>query len=163
MEGVIMGGTMQVSVNIAHECLANVKEEIKPLLKKHWQMVALNKGTIKLNPNWEEYARLDASGVLRVFTARADGKLVGYCVLVVSTSMHYSDHVFANNDVTFVLPEYREGATGYHLIKYAEEHCRENNVSLLNINTKVHIPFDSLLTRMGFDLIERIYSKCFKD
>ena len=43
------------------------------------------------------------------------------------------------------------------------EHCRENGVSLLNINTKVHIPFDSLLNRMGFDLIERIYSKCFKD
>ena len=150
-------------IKIAHECLANVKEDIKPLLEKHWEMVALNQGAIKLNPNWEEYARLDDSGVLRVFTARADGELVGYCVLIVSQSIHYSDHIFANNDVTFVLPEHREGATGYQLIKYAEEHCRENGVSLLNINTKVHIPFDSLLTRMGFDLIERIYSKCFKD
>jgi GNAT superfamily N-acetyltransferase len=149
-------------INIAHECLANVKEEIKPLLEKHWELVALNKGTIKLNPDWNEYARLDAAGVLRIFTARSQGELVGYCVLLVSKSIHYSDHVFAVNDVTFVLPEHREGATGYKLIKYAEEHCEENNVSLLNINTKVHIPFDSLLTRMSFDLIERIYSKCFK-
>ena len=152
-----------IGVKIAHECLANVKEEIKPLLEEHWEMVALNKGTIKLNPDWEEYAKLDAAGILRAFTARKDGKLVGYCVLTVSTSIHYSDHVFANNDVTFVLPEHRAGATGYHLIKFAEDHCRDNGVSLMNINTKVHLPFDELLIGMGFDLIERIYSKCFKD
>jgi hypothetical protein len=45
-------------MQIAHECLANVKEDIKPLLEKHWKLVALNQGTIKLNPNWEEYARV---------------------------------------------------------------------------------------------------------
>jgi|TARA_R110000744_G_scaffold239681_1_gene357071 GNAT superfamily N-acetyltransferase len=146
-------------IKIAYECLANVKEDIKPLIEKHWEMVALNQGTIKLNPNWKEYARLDANGVLRAFTARKDGQLVGYCVLTVSQSIHYSDHVFANNDVTFVLPEHREGATGYKLLKFAEDHCKDNGISLLNINTKVHIPFDNLLIGMGFDLIERIYSK----
>ena len=150
-------------MKLAHECLASVKEDIKPLLEEHWELVALNQGKIKLNPNWEEYARLDAAGVLRVFTAREDGELVGYCVLVVSRSMHYKDHVFANNDVTFVLPDNRAGATGYQLLKYAEDHCAENGISLMNVNTKVHIPFDSLLVGMGFNLIERIYSKCFKD
>tara|TARA_R110002072_G_scaffold207354_2_gene364934 strand:+ start:644 stop:1096 length:453 start_codon:yes stop_codon:yes gene_type:complete len=149
-------------MKIAHECLASVKEEIKPLLEKHWELVALNQGAIKLNPNWEEYARLDYAGVLRIFTARDEGELVGYCVLVVNRSLHYQDHIFANNDVTFVLPDSRAGATGYHLIKYAEDYCRDNNISLLNINTKVHLPFDSLLIGMGFELIERIYSKCFK-
>ncbi|MFQ3256858.1 MAG: GNAT superfamily N-acetyltransferase [Porticoccaceae bacterium] len=150
-------------MKLAHECLASVKEDIKPLLEEHWELVALNQGKIKLNPNWEEYARLDAAGVLRVFTAREDGELVGYCVLVVSRSMHYKDHVFANNDVTFVLPDNRAGATGYQLLKYAEDHCAKNDISLMNVNTKVHIPFDSLLVGMGFNLIERIYSKCFKD
>ena len=97
--------------------------------------------------------------LLRIFTARKNHELVGYCVLVVSQSLHYKDHIFANNDVVFVLPEYREGMTGYKLIKYAEDYCRENNVSLLNINTKVHLPFDSLMLGMNFELIERIYSK----
>jgi len=147
---------------IAHECLASVKEDIKPLLKEHWELVALNQGKIKLNPNWKEYARLDAAGILRVFTARENDELVGYCVLIVSRSIHYQDHIFANNDVTFVLPDHRAGATGYQLIKYAEDYCRDNDISLININTKVHIPFDQLLVGMGFELIERIYSKCFK-
>jgi len=146
-------------MKIAHECLSNVKEDIKPLLHKHWELVALNQGTIKLNPSWEEYARLDAAGILRIFTARDDGELVGYFVMMVSQSVHYKDHKFATNDVLFVLPDSRAGATGYKLIKFAEDHCRENDVSLLMINTKVHIPFDSLMVGMGFDLIERIYSK----
>ena len=106
----------------ALESLANVKEDIKPLIKKHWELVALNQGVIKLNPDWEKYAQMDQSGLLRIFTARKNNELVGYCVLVVSQSLHYKDHIFANNDVVFVLPEYREGMTGYKLIKYAEDY-----------------------------------------
>lgn len=149
-------------IEIQLECLANVKEEIKPLLEEHWELVALNKGKIKLNPNWKEYARLDAAGVLRIFTARDEGQLVGYFVLFISQSVHYQDHLFATNDVIFVLPDKRAGATGYKLVKYAEDYCRDSGVSLMTINTKVHLPFDSLMVGMGFDLIERIYAKCFR-
>ena len=49
------------------ESLANVKEDIKPLIEKHWELVALNKGAIKLNPDWKQYAQLDQSGLLRIF------------------------------------------------------------------------------------------------
>lgn len=146
-------------MKIAHESLLNVKAELIPLLDKRWELVALNQGEIKLNPNWKEYANLDAAGILRIFTARDDGKLVGYFVLMLSESIHYQDHLFATNDVIFVLPDSRAGATGYKLVKFAEEYCREAGVSLMMINTKVHIPFDSLMIGMGFDLIERIYSK----
>jgi len=144
------------------ECLASFKEDIKPLLEKHWEEVALHQGQIKLNPDWQEYARLDAAGMLVAFTARDEGKLVGYCVLLVSQSIHYKDHKFASNDVVFVLPEYRKTHTGYNLIKAAEDYCKESDVSVVTINTKVHIPFDDLLLGMGFELIERIYSKLLR-
>jgi len=145
-------------ITIQHENLANVKEDIKPLLEEHWRLVALNQGKIKLNPDWNQYAKLDALGILNIFTARDEGKLVGYFVLIINKSLHYQDHYFASNDVLFVLPDSR-GATGYKLIKYAENYCREVGVSLMTINTKVHIPFDKLMVGMGFDLIERVYSK----
>ena len=103
-------------IKIAHESLLNVKAELIPLLDKHWELVALNQGEIRLNPNWKEYANLDAAGILRIFTARDDGELVGYFVLMVNQSIHYQDHLFANNDVLFVLPDSRAGATGYKLI-----------------------------------------------
>lgn len=143
----------------ALECLGSVKKDIQPLIEEHWELVALNKGKIKLNPDWEHYASLDAAGILKIFTARENGILVGYFILSVSRSLHYKDHIFAICDIIFVTPEARKGATGYKLLKYAEQWCKDNGVSLLNINTKVHIPFDKLLERTGFRFIERIYSK----
>lgn len=143
----------------ALECLPSVKKDILPLIEEHWELVALNKGSIKLNPDWEQYAALDSSGILKIFTARDNNKLVGYFILLVNNSLHYKDHVFAVCDIIFVTPEARKGATGYKLLKYAENWCVDNNVSLLNINTKVHMPFDSLLEKTGFKLIERLYSK----
>ena len=144
------------------ECLPSFKEDIKPLLEKHWEEVALHQGAIKLNPDWKEYARRDADGSLVAFTARDEGKLIGYCVLLIGQSIHYKDHKFASNDVVFVLPEYRATATGYQLIKCAEDYCKESGVSVITINTKVHVPFDKLLLGMGFELIERIYSKLLR-
>jgi len=143
----------------ALECLPSIKQDILPLIEEHWELVALNKGAIKLNPDWKQYAALDASGILKIFTARDNGVLVGYFILVVNNSLHYKDHIFAVCDIIFVTPEARKGATGYKLLKYAENWCIENNVSLLNINTKVHLPFDKLLVKTGFNFIERIYSK----
>ena len=148
-----------MNISIQKESYDSVRAEIEPLIEKHWELVALNKGEIKLDPNWNEYQRLDKAGILQVFTAREGGRLVGYYVLTVSKSIHYQEHFFAVNDVLFVLPESRAGLTGYKLIKFVEEYCKECGVSLLMINTKVHIPFDSLMTRMGYDLIERVYSK----
>jgi len=146
-------------ITVQLESMTNVKKDIKPLLNEHWELVALNQGKIKLNPDYEEYARLDAAGVLKCFTARNNGALVGYFILLISKSIHYSDHLFAVNDVIFVKPDSRAGATGYKLIKYAEDYCEKMGVSVLTLNTKVHLPFDKLMVHMGFNLIERIYSK----
>lgn len=146
-------------ITIQLESMTNVKQDIQPLLEEHWKLVALNQGKIRLNPDYEEYAKLDAAGILKCFTARKDGILVGYFILMVSKSIHYSDHLFAVNDVIFVKPDSRAGATGYRLIKYAEDYCKKEGVSVLTLNTKVHLPFDKLMVHMGFDLIERVYSK----
>ena len=148
-------------INIAHECLANVKEEIKPLLEKHWLETEPNQDTIALDPDWKEYALLDSLGILHIFAARKDGQLIGYCVVMISKSIHHKDHVFASTDVIYVKPEYRKTATGSELIQFAESHCKENGVSLMTLNMKTQFPFDKLMTRMGFNLLERVYHKCF--
>lgn len=144
------------------ESYANVKHEIKPLIEAHYQEIALNKDKIKLNPDWKQYARLDRDGALRCFTARKDGKLIGYFIVIVSRSLHYMDHLFANNDIIFLAKGHRRGLTGVKLIKYATDHLEREGVSLLMVNTKIHQPFDKILERLGYNKIERVYSKCFK-
>lgn len=141
------------------EFLSTVQKDIKPLLDKHWSEIALNQDKIKLNPDWGVYNQLEQAGKLKIFTARDDGKLVGYFVVIVDRHIHYKDHLFANNDILFVDKKYRKGFTGIKLVKFAEKCLKEDGVSVLTINTKVHQPFDKMLTFLKFNKIERIYSK----
>lgn len=145
-------------MKFALENLAKVRREIEPLIKQHYDDIALNKDIIKLNPDWEGYARLDNINALRVYTARKDGELVGYFVVIVSKSLHYRDHLFANNDIIFLAKSARKGLTGVKLIKYAIESLAAEGITKLHINTKAHQPFDAILERLNFEEIERVYS-----
>jgi len=141
------------------EFLATAYDDIQELLQLHWQEIALNKDVIKLNPDWEQYEAAEKAGALRGFTARENGKLVGYFVVLVSRSMHYKDHLFATNDVIFLHPDHRKGFAGVRLIKFAADCLRSDGVSMLFINTKVHRPFGTVLKRLGFNHVESVFSK----
>ena len=144
----------------ALENFSNIKREIQPLIEQHYKEIALNQKHIKLNPDWKQYARLDAINALRCFTYRIDGELVGYFVVIVNKSLHYQDHLFAHNDVIFIKKGHRRGLTGYKLIKGALEHLKSEGVALVTINTKTHQPFDVILERLGMNKIEHVYSMC---
>ena len=141
------------------EFVGQVKDECQYLIELHWNEIALNKDVIKLNPDWEAYQDLEDKQKLRVFTARDEGKLVGYFVVIVGANLHYKDHLFASNDIIYLHNDYRKGFAGVRLIKFAERCLKEDGVSVLTINTKVHQPFDRLLDRLKFSKIERVYSK----
>lgn len=145
-------------MDFALENLAKVRREIEPLLEEHWKEIALNKDKIKLNPDWRAYADLDSINALRIYTARKDGKLMGYFVIIVSKSLHYRDHLFANNDIIFLTKPARKGLTGVKLIKFALDSLEAEGVTKVHINTKAHQPFDAILERLGFEEIERVYS-----
>jgi len=141
------------------EDLASVRGEVDELFYKHWEEIAVNKDKIKLNPDWSFYETLDSMGLLGVYTIRESGTLVGYFVVVAKPHPHYKDHVFAVNDIIYIDPNYRKGLAGFKLIKFVEKDLKTRGVSVLVINTKVHKPFDVLLERLGFQNVERAYSK----
>lgn len=152
-------GVKRVTIKYQQEFLNTARPDAQKLLKDHWEEIALNKSKIALNPDWDAYEDLEQAGKLKVFTARTDDKMIGYFVVIVGVNLHYKDHIFAVNDILYLDKDYRKGRTGLKLIKFAETCLKEDGVSVLNINTKVHKPFDSLMEYMGFNLIERVYSK----
>jgi len=79
--------------------------------------------------------------------------------VVVDTGLHYKDHLFATNDVIFLHKSHRGSSVGKKLVEFAQGYLKEDGVSVLTINTKVHQPFDGLMEHMGFNLSERVYSK----
>jgi len=129
------------------------------LLVKHWEMIAINKDKIQLKPNVAAYLELERVGIIKVFTARDNGLLVGYIVFFVQPSLHYMDHIFASNDILFIHPDHRKGSAGIRLIKYAESKLKEQGVSVVMINTKTHAPFDPILNRLGYQNTERLHTK----
>tara|TARA_R110000851_G_scaffold46429_1_gene112906 strand:+ start:1680 stop:2138 length:459 start_codon:yes stop_codon:yes gene_type:complete len=145
-------------MNYQQEFLDQVENDILFLIDLHYKEIALNQDKIKLNPDWEVYRALEDQGKLKVFTARDNDTLVGYFVVVVGVNIHYKDHTFACNDVIYLHKDYRKGFAGIKLIKFAKKCLTEDGVSVLTINTKVHQPFDKVLERLGFKLIERVYS-----
>jgi len=154
--------SMAGKITYQQEFLCQVVDEIKHLIQLHWEEIALNKDFIKLNPCWESYEQLEEGGKLRIFTARDDGVLVGYFVVIVAHNIHYKDHLFAVNDIIYLHQDYRKGFAGIRLIKFGEKCLKEDGASVLTVNTKTHQAFDPVLERLGFNLIERVYSKPLK-
>ena len=150
-------------VKYQQEFLPTVKSDIQYLLKEHWEEIALNKIKIRLNPDWDAYESLEQQGKLKIFTARDEETLVGYFVVLMGVNLHYKDHIFAANDVIYLSAKHRKGLTGVKLIKFAETCLKQDGVSVLIINTKVHRPFDKIMDYLGFNLIERVYSKYIGD
>ena len=146
-------------VKYQQEFLSQVELDIQYLIELHWSEIALNQDNIKLNPDWSAYHSLEEQGKLKIFTARNGDRLVGYFVVIVGNNIHYKDHLFATNDIIYMHKDYRKGFAGIRLIKFAERHLKEDGVSVLTINTKIHQPFDAVLERLKFNMVERVYSK----
>lgn len=154
---------MSDSIKFTLERYIDIKEEIKPIIQSHWEEIALNKDKIALNPDEAMYELLDNNGTLRCYIARDSGKMIGYFVVILSNHMHYSEHIFATNDVIFLSEEYRKTGLGFKMVSFVEDDLKKNNVSVLVINTKVKKPFDSLLEGAGYTCVERLYSKYIGD
>jgi len=150
-------------ITYQQEFLCSCEKEAQELIRLHWEEIATNKETIKLNPDWDLYYALEDRGNLNIYTAREDGRLVGYFVVIVGSNLHYKDHMFAENDILYLHPNYRQGWTGIRLLKFAEKALKEEGVSVIKINTKVHKPFDPLMEWLDYSLTERVYTKYVGD
>ena len=138
------------------ETFAQVIEEIKPLLDKHWEEIA-HFHDIALDPNYAMYRKAEEAGKLRVFTARKDGALVGYAVFITG-NLHYQSTSTAMQDILFLLPEHR-GFTGYRLIKFADSELAKEGVQITYHHVKVAHDFGPLLERMGYVPVDIIYAR----
>ena len=137
------------------ETVAQVLDEIKPLLLKHWEEIAHFKD-VPLDPDWDFYQK---SPAVRVFTARNEGQLIGYGVFFVAPNKHYKQSIQAVQDILFLLPEYRGGRNGYRLIKFCDEQLKAEGAQAIYHHVKTAHDFGPLLTALGYELVDLIYAK----
>lgn len=140
-------------IAFARETLFDVVHEVDALLQLHYQELTLNRDKIALAPRWASYRALEAAGNFVLFTARDDGKLVGYSAFFIDRHMHYVGLTLATNDVLFLHPDYRTGRNGVKLIRFSEQQL---DAQLAEVDHKIvwHAKhsnyFARILEKMGY-------------
>ena len=147
-----------VKAVFARENVKDVWPEIRPLFDLHWAEIAHYKD-IPLDPDYEFYVKADEMGMVRVYTAREGGVLVGYCVFFVRPHPHYKRHVYANQDVLFIRKD-RRGRFGMKFVNWCDEQLKAQGVSVATQHVKVAHNFGPALERLcGYEQQDVIYSK----
>lgn len=145
---------MQFQREPASEQLFN---EAWPLLKSHYKEIA-HYPDIELDPEFETYLNLDKAGVLRTFTARDEmGLLTGYALFFVRANIHYKSSIQAVQDVLYV-DKTRRGF-GAKFIFWCDEQLALEGVQAVYHHVKQAHNFGPILLRMGYSLVDLIYSK----
>jgi len=137
-------------MQLQQEILYMVMDEAEYLLKMHYQELTLNKEHVMLAPDWERYADLEKQGNLIIFTARDEGRLVGYSAFFINSHIHYKNNLFAINDVLFLHPDYRNNSCGARLIKYSDQELSKLGKVKILWHVKVSRDFRPILHRLGY-------------
>lgn len=133
-------------------------DEMLPLWKDHYDEIAMYTD-FPLSPNLVMYKQSDDAGFLRIFTARHEGKLVGYQVFFIHNHPHYSSMRQAVQDNLFLLDKMRIGMTGYRFLKWADERLAEDGVDIIFQNVRKTAHFGRMLERLGYAEHDILYSR----
>lgn len=136
------------------------KEGGKDLIKLHWEELALNKDKVPLAVDYDKYNQLQKVGVIKTIGAYKENKLVGYSVLIVQPSLHYSTTIFAQVDVIYVHPDERNSNVGAKLLIATEKVAKEFGASVILHHAKPYVPMIiKPLEKLNYELYEHIYGK----
>jgi len=150
-------GIAAARVCFAVEQFKTAYDEAQPLLCRHWDEIAKNKSLLKLNPDESLYEKMGQNILL--ITARADGRLVGYFLWFLIKHPHYKHVTVAEEDLHFLLPEFRRGLTGYNLMKAACQAAIDQGAELLVSREKIGHEHPGIMKRLGFVPTDIVYTR----
>ncbi len=138
------------------ERVTDIWPEVEPFLPLHWEELGLWRDKMPLNPNREEYFRLDAEGALTAATVREDGRLIAYVDFFVRRHLHYWSTLCASMDVIYLAPEHRGNGTGRLLGETALAELKRRGVGPVMGGSKNHKGIEGFWLALGLMPIETI-------
>ena len=147
----------------AVEPFARAWPDAQALLRLHWLEIALHQDVIELAPAQEQYEHIDQAGQLLIVTARTlDGHMVGYYAAFVRPHLHYRFSLSAFQDLFYLHPDHRKGATAINLFREAERALRARGVERVFGSCKVEPDLRPLFKRLGWTQHEYGFTKLLK-
>lgn len=140
-------------VIFAVEPLANCRNGLAGLAEEHGTAFTFYKDRKgPADPDWNFYEGFEGQGRLKICTARHDGELVGYFLIVTGNSAHYRNLKLCLDDTFYLKPEYRRGFGLYSFVKFCTEQMRDfgGPGSCLVVADKTNQDMKPILKRLGF-------------
>lgn len=151
-----------MSITYGRERFMDVWPEAKPLAKRDWEETSFYRHLCEFGINEAIYQDFEDSGRLRVYVARRDDKLIGYCVFIATPGTHHAPTVpHAIGADLWLAPEERKGMAGVKLITMAEAALDLEGMVVLSMNVPPGSTADLLLERMGYQAREVARTKVF--
>lgn len=133
-------------------------EELKPLLPAHWEELGIYKDRMPLDPVWPVYQAFENAGQLLYVPLRADGKLAGYFIGIITPGLHYGQTLTCKMDICRVLPEHRKGRAGTILFDAVKAELVRRGVKMWWVGSKDHHPIEGFYEAIGFERQETHFS-----
>lgn len=149
--------TPAVSYKFASERLATCWDDAQELTVLHHAEVSVIE-VERFAPDRERYFQLDNGGIMRTFTARIDGRLVGYAIFLVVPHLHYGAMSWAAQDVLFVHPQHR-GRMSVDFIRWMDRELELEGVECIHRHVTEKRDYSGLLESEGYVKIETGYMK----
>jgi hypothetical protein len=141
------------------ENVKRIWDNLVPLLAQHYEELAPYKD-VPLDPDKDFFVKADETGMIRVYSAREAGVLVGYAVYFVRRDIHYKSIKLAQQDLIFVDPA-RRGRFGIRFIRWCEAQLKGEGVNLIMCHTKMGADFGAVFEHLGYAPIDKIFYKRF--
>lgn len=141
------------------ESFAGSYEEAVPLIAQNWAELSDNPD-IALDLNIDIYIQMEQAGLLRVYVARDEGRIVGYSLNFLSAGLHFKHIKQSTQDVVYTDPLRRNEMWGVNFITFITMQLESEEVDIIYQNAKVkHPALGRVLTALGYEPVEIIYQK----
>ena len=118
------------------ESLSTCWNEVMALGLQHWSETENFRRGEDFCPSYDRYIQCEQIGFFAMFTARSEGRLVGYAGMYVTQSMH-SQATIAVEDTWFLLPDYRKGRNAIRFVKFVESELEARGVTAIMMSAKI--------------------------
>lgn len=150
-----------MGITYQEEKIADLLEELKPLLKLHWEELANHKDIRPLDPDYPMYMAMNDMEILRMFTVRENSKLIGYSTWIIAKNLHYKTWLYAVADIYWLNPEYRKTGISFDFFFHIEDWLKGLGVKSITVQDKINHSNEKFFNRLGYSPIEQNYEKVF--
>jgi len=153
----------QITIHLNEEKFLDFYMDASPTIYRHHKEVnpyQTHEGDqFSLEPDFTHYINLDNNGDLKIYTARVEKELVGYCGYVIYKHPHHTSKVIAAQDGVYFKKGFRNKGLGEKFLSWTEIKLKDSGVNVVHQSVTPWYDWSKTLNGLGYKPLETVYFK----